>query len=415
MVAGAAAMTLAASLTGIGTASAAGGGLDPSFGGDGKVTTPFKYGGYATAVAVQADGKVVVVGAAGGEPPTGDFAVARYLPDGRLDPSFGGDGKVVTPVGVDFDEANAVAIDGAGRIVVAGHADRERFTVARYLSNGTLDPTFDGDGIVTTEFTPGYDIAHGIAIQPNGRIVVAGQSGTEEPWYAMARYRADGTLDPAFGGGDGKVRTRMGMWGVARAVALQADGKIVLAGSGGMAFTLARYRRDGSLDPTFGGDGRVSAGPYGWADALAIRADGRIVVGGDWDIFRFAVARYLPNGHLDPSFSGDGWVRTSVGSGEQGVHGLVLRPNGKVVAVGYIGPHEFGDPVVPRIVLVRYTAHGRLDRTFGHDGKVETRFAGGVYPRGSAKLPNGGIVVVGGAGAPDKGTESRFAVACYLP
>jgi uncharacterized delta-60 repeat protein len=206
----------------------------------------------------------------------------------------------------------------------------------------------------------------------------------------------------------------MGGWGIARAVALQPDGKIVLAGFGS-GFALARYKKDGTLDPTFGGgDGKVTARrgsglAPGFVYAMAIRPDGKIVVGGNLNIFRFAVARYRPDGRLDRTFSGDGWVSTSVGGGEQSVHGLVLRPNGRVVAIGDIGPHELGDDVVPRIVVVRYTADGRLDRTFGAKGKVVTRFSGGVFARGSAKLSGGRIVVVGGAGSAPK-----LAVACYL-
>jgi uncharacterized delta-60 repeat protein len=411
VVAGALAGALALILT---PRALAGGGLDPSFGGDGRVTTAFTHGGFANAVAVQGDGRIVVAGCAGGEDSSGDIAVARYLPDGTLDPTFGDDGTVVTSIGTGFEEATAVALDDQGRIVVTGHDDEARFAVVRYLPDGTLDPAFGGDGIVTTGFTSGTDIAHGIVIQPDGRIVVAGQAGTREPRFAVARYRPDGTLDPAFGGGDGKALTRMGIWGVARAVALQSDGKIVLAGSQG--FALVRYQRDGTLDRTFGGgDGKVMARleaglGMAFAHALAIRPDGKIVVGGfDAGEFRLAIARYRPDGRLDRTFGGDGWTFTSVARGTELANGLVLRPNGKTVVVGDISGHEYGDDVVPRMLVLRYTASGGLDRTFGTDGRVVTRFPGGVSAHGSARLPDGRIVVVGAAGP-----SPEFAVACYL-
>jgi uncharacterized delta-60 repeat protein len=391
---------------------AAGGALDASFGGDGRVTTAFPYGGFATAVAVQPDGRIVVAGVAGDEVGGGHFAVVRYLPDGSLDSAFDGDGMAVTPIGERSGMASAVAIDGQGRIVVAGDDATARFALVRYLPDGSLDPAFGGDGIVTTGFTSGRDIAHAVVIQPDGRIVVAGQAGTRVPRFAVARYRPDGSLDPSFGGGDGKAMTRMGIWGVASAVALQPDGRIVLAGSQG--FGLVRYRRDGALDRSFGGDGRVMAATdtglgMAFAHALAIRSDGKLVVGGfEATRFSLAIARFRPDGRIDRPFGDRGWTFTSVGPGDELAHGLVLRASGKVVVVADIGPHETGDDVVPRILVLRYRADGRLDTTFGRNGKVTTRFPGGVFVRGAAELPDGRVVAVGGTGG-----GSAFAVAVY--
>jgi uncharacterized delta-60 repeat protein len=400
----------------------AGGGLDPAFGGDGKVTTAFDGGGYANAVAAQADGRIVVAGTAAGESGNGDLAVARYRPDGSLDHTFGGDGTVVTAIGSGLDEANAVAVDADGRILVAGHDAGARFALARYLANGDLDAAFGGgDGIVTTDITSASDVANAVAIQTDGRIVVAGRAGADaRARFAMARYLADGTLDTTFGGGDGTLRTRVGDHSVAYALALRPDGKIVLAGwsTPGPNFTLARYRKDGTLDPSFGGGDGIVVGPkvgygltLGIAFALAIQPDGRMVVGGqDVDRFQGAVARYRADGRLDRTFSDDGWVSVSVGDGDEIVRGLVLRPNGKVVAVAAVLPHEVGDGVEPRIAVLRYTAAGRLDRAFGTNGKVITRFAGGVSATGSASVPGGRIAAVGVALA----DPPAFAVARYV-
>jgi uncharacterized delta-60 repeat protein len=244
--------------------------LDSTFGGDGKVITDFgpSFDG-ATAVAIQADGKIVAVGGAGGN--GGRFALARYDTDGTLDATFGGDGKVRTDFTNRSDVALAVAIQADGKIVAAGDITRftpngvvGRFALARYDTNGTLDPTFGGDGRVTTSFTDGEDGASAVAIQADGKILAAGSANASCfcSRFALARYDDDGTLDATFGG-DGKVTTRFAHGGQATAMAIQADGKIVAAGSANAScfcsrFALARYDDDGTLDATFGGDGKVT-------------------------------------------------------------------------------------------------------------------------------------------------------------
>ena len=177
-------------------ASAAAGHLDPGFGSDGKVTTAFPGGSFASAVAIQADGKIVAVGAAAGASMTGEFAVARYETDGTLDPTFDGDGMLTTPISGGGDEARSVAIQANGRIVVAGTADGRRFAVVRYMANGALDPTFGGDGIVQTDLSPGGDVAYDIAIQPNRKIVAVGPAFFHRgPRFAVVRYLPNGELD----------------------------------------------------------------------------------------------------------------------------------------------------------------------------------------------------------------------------
>jgi uncharacterized delta-60 repeat protein len=175
------------------------------------------------------------------------FALARYLPNGALDPSFGGDGRVRSDFG---SYALAVALQPDGKIVVAGWSSTASgggaFALARYLPNGTLDVTFSDAGTVRTNFGSGSeDQAFALAIQPNGKIVVAGVSDSSDG-FALARYLSNGTLDPSFSG-DGKVRTPFGSGSrdEARALAIQPDGKIVVAGvstaSGTNDFALARY------------------------------------------------------------------------------------------------------------------------------------------------------------------------------
>lgn len=400
-------VTLASS----GLAAAGDGHLDPSFSGNGKVTTPFAGGAYARDVAIQDDGKIVVAGAAAGDLGTGAFALARYESDGSLDATFGVGGRVTTVVGgAGGDEAEAVAIQADGKIVAAGTAGGQRFAVVRYETDGTPDPSFGTDGIVKTNLSAGLDLGYDLLIQPNGKIVVAGSAGTRRPEFALARYLVDGTLDPAFGG-DGKVRTRYGIWGVARAIALQPNGKIVAVGTNGSGFALARYRPNGRLDRSFGRRGKVGDSfPGGWANAVAIQPDGRIVAAGDSDIFSFAIARYTAHGRLDRTFSRDGRVTTRVGSGEQMVVGLIVSSNRKIVAVGHVGPHEFGDALVWRFALTRYRRGGGLDPSFGGDGRVLTSFKGGAFAAGATAQPNGRVVVVGGYG---EGNAEGFALARY--
>jgi uncharacterized delta-60 repeat protein len=169
-------------------AFAAAGQLDPTFRGDGKVTTQITAGrDVASGVALQANGKIVAVGRAARS--GGRFAMARYKPNGALDSTFGGDGKVTTDFTTGEDGANGVAIQADGKIVAGGSAD-DRFALARYRHNGTLDSTFGGHGKVTTEFTAGADFAAGVALQADGKIVAAGGASvfTTRARFALARY-----------------------------------------------------------------------------------------------------------------------------------------------------------------------------------------------------------------------------------
>ena len=239
------------------TVYAEAGDLDPSFSRDGRVLTDIGGDDKATAIAIQPDGNIVVAGFSSPPGGTRRFALVRYEPNGDRDPAFGSDGIVTTRFG-DESAAQALAIQPDGRIVVAGIASHpERgwdFALARYNPNGSLDTTFSGDGRLTTDFDGGTDAAHALALQPDGRIVLGGES---EGDFAAARYEPGGQLDSSFGG-DGLVRTDFaGGSDVAYALALQPDGKLVLAGSATQSSgyfdwvpAVARYEADGDLDPS---------------------------------------------------------------------------------------------------------------------------------------------------------------------
>ncbi len=385
-----------------GPVRAADGDLDPSFGDAGKVATTYPDGAAASEVTVQPDGRIVIAGWVGGM-----FAVARYLPGGTLDPDFGVDGLVATPIGALGDAATAVALQPDGRIVATGTDDGERFVIVRYLADGTLDPTFGGDGIAGTPRPAHFWGGEDLAIQPNGRIVVVGTVGGNDG-FAIARFRANGTKDLAFGDG-GMVATPFASGG-ARAVALQTDGRIVVAGSRSSGLALARYLPNGSLDRTFGGDGKVGAHAMS-GSAVAIQPDGRILAAGSYDIFLLAIARFLPHGRLDASFGGDGVVHTQVAGSEQHLSALALQPGGRILAAGASWPHETIEEGVPRFVVIRCLRDGSLDTSWGGDGKIATFFPGNAYGAGAALQPDGKLVVVGEIGL--FGGDG-FALARYL-
>lgn len=311
-----------------------------------------------------------IVSAGTMNPSSGDprFALTRHNLLGVIDRDFGGDGEVTTAVR-DRSNAEAVAVQPDGKVVAAGDSrdgvlfpDTD-FALARYRSDGTLDPTFDGDGIVITGFGE-EDLAHAVAIQPNGKIVVAGHTWAEDrpgilfQRFALARLHPNGSLDFTFDD-DGKVSTDLfGGNDRANAVAIQRDGKIVVAGSAfvsGRRFAVARYNPNGSLDRTFSGDGKLSttfAGGDAEANAVAIQADGKIVVagrtasgGGD-----VALARYNANGTLDGSFGNSGRVRTGITGGDESAHGIAIQPDGKIVIAGQTSTSD------GRFLLARYHA-----------------------------------------------------------
>ena len=398
------------------------GGLDTTFSGDGKVMTNFTNGfDGANAVAIQTNGKVVVAGGAGTTGVAGNFALARYNPNGSLDSTFSGNGRVTTNFTPGKDVAFGVAIQADGRIVAAGEAGGlgRMFALARYNANGTLDTTFSGDGKVLTNFTKGLDGAAGVVIQSNGKIVAAGTAyadcGCNK--FALARYDTNGTLDATFGG-DGKVTTFFGFGAHANGVALQPNGRLVVVGwASELAwFALARYRADGTLDTTFGGDGRVKTrmghGETA-ATSVAVQANGKVVAAGYTDAphefgdtfgpGKFALARYRADGTLDAGFGGDGRLTTRFGGRNAAAYGVAIQGNGKIVAAGVAGG-------LRQFALARYDPDGTRDTVFGGDGRVMTNFALGEDLARGVAVQAGKIVAAGHAAA----NGGSVAVARYL-
>ncbi|MFI8099939.1 calcium-binding protein [Streptomyces sp. NPDC086023] len=312
------------------------GSLDTTFGGgDGIASTDFDQANEeARALALLPDGKIVVAGGTTDWGGNGAWAVARFNADGSLDATFDGDGRATLEINVDaIESAMAVAVQPDGKIVLGGESFGE-WPLARLTSGGAPDPTFSGDGILLTDF--GGGCCQGVTdlvLQPDGRIVAGGYSTNG---FTLARYTDAGALDPTFDG-DGRVTTGFGSGPLG--VALQPDGKIVMAGRDGSSFGLARVTPGGALDAAFDGDGRVttSFGPAdGVAYDVALQSDGRIVAAGQYG-GDFALARYNTDGALDPGFHADGRVTTDFGGPDDQAHEVLVQPDGKILAGGLSG------------------------------------------------------------------------------
>ncbi len=392
----------------------------------------------ASAVAIQPDGKIVVIGTSGAIGPHTEFAVARYDTDGTFDAGFGTNGSVRFPIngsnGTD-DEAYGVALQPDGKIIVAGFAfisstTGVEFAVARLNPNGTLDNSFgggSGTSLAGIGSSGGLAEAYSVALQEDGKIVLGGycESPPLNITFALARFDSSGVVDGSFGN-SGTVRTSLS---TSRAygysVALQPDGKILLAGTDGSLFALARYQSGGSVDSAFGTNGITlnaitgSNGNNDNAYGVAVQKDGRIVLAGraadSVFHFGFALARYNANGTLDSTFAHSGTSMTFIyGDGLRNgfARGLVLQPDGRIVMVGTSydtsGHGEFA--------VARFDTNGTLDNSFGTKGTTRNPIIGGTgFADGAASAAiqsNGKIVAVGSS--MDQSNNTAFAAARYL-
>lgn len=394
--------------------------LDASFGSGGTVTTDFG----AAAIAVQPNGKLVAVGAANVDGSL-DFALARYNSDGTRDTSFGTGGRVTTDFGSPWEFATSVAVQPDGKIVAAGGSLVgwfNDFALARYNTDGTLDASFGTGGKVLTDFGVTAQ-AYSMAVQPDGQIVVAGEANIDGGYnFELVRYNSDGTLDAGFGTG-GKVTTDFGLreqgfsYAEGYSLAIQPDGKLVVAGAAfigaGFEAALARYESNGALDPSFGtggkvitdlGGGNATLGPaFNWMSSVAVLPDGRIIAAGQANIVRgygFALVRYESDGTLDTSFGTAGEVTTDFFLLDQGfslaqASSLAVLPDERIVVGGRAYDINNGGF---HFALARYNGDGTLDAGFGAGGQVTPNF-GRDYEAVSSVVaqPDGKTVVAGGA------------------
>lgn len=289
------------------------------------------------------------------------------------------------------------ALGAASLILVAAGAG----AVAGAGGSGDVDHSFGSSGVVVTRYGE-HGYLSGLVVQGDGKIVAGGGAGPPDR-FTVVRYLADGTLDPNFGH-EGIASTAVGGWSGAGQVALQPDGKIVVAGVSDNKFAVVRYGIDGSLDSTFGEGGAVttSIGDTASAGAVALQPDGDIVVGGSASFHGagaddFALARYTPNGTLDATFGNQGVVTTrfpgQFGS-DSHLAAILINPNGKIVGVGETTKECSG--CLSRVALARYDMQGSLDASFGDGGIVATGAKNQSFAAQTAVLNNGGDILVGG-------------------
>lgn len=354
---------------------AAPGDLDPTFGNMGQVITSMSLGDadHVSAVAVQPDGKIVASGTSTGVSYS-FISVARYTASGALDASFGSSGKVTEFTNrLHVAQLNCMVLQPDGKIVVAGRIggisdDNPDFLVMRFTASGSLDSSFGAGGVTQTPINSTSLAVYGVALQGDGKIVVAGSAspnGTND--FAVARYTTNGTLDASFGT-NGIVVTPMGSGSdIARGVIVQGDGKIVLAGradGGQLTFGLTRYLSDGALDDTFGTGGKVISpvgDNYSIAYGIVAGSGGRLLVCGEAD-GKCVVAQYLPDGSLDPSFGAGGKSPAPPGNGNNVGHALARHSDGTIAVAGY------DDEAGTRLAVARYAADGMFDASFGPGG-----------------------------------------------
>lgn len=325
------------------------------------------------AATIQPNGRILLAGWSQPSTNNMNFMLMRLMPNGSKDLAFGTSGIASTALSPSHDEGFALALQPDGKIIVAGSSEG-RFALVRHLSSGALDPLFSSDGIQTTAIGTNDRIT-AVAVLPNGRILAGGSARMGSyHMFALAQYLSNGTLDPDFGN-NGKVTTHI-LAGddVANAMVVQSDGRILLAGYGSGAtdeFVLVRYMPDGSLDNSFGTEGKVHTA-IGQSDAtatsMALSSAGSILVAGTSETFAygfdFTLCRYTPDGDLDGAFGHQGIVTTDLNSDDETYYALRVQPDGKILAAGQMTSHY-------RMVMARYL--GGAESGTGVEAKDERR------------------------------------------
>jgi uncharacterized delta-60 repeat protein len=348
---------------------------------------------HGRSVLLQPDGKIIAAGDC-----SVAFCIARYLANGSPDASFGNGGRVINYFGYGTYRTSAVALQADGKIVQAGscllRSNFVVFCVGRYNADGSLDTSFGSGGMTTTTLRGnGFDRVVGIGLRIDGKIVVAGSCGDQnaKSYICFARYREDGSMDADLMG-SGIVITSLGA--VPEGVALQADGGILVTGSclqGGYVFCTSRFGSDGRIDTNFGVNGTANTGfeappgfssrNDGFATAIVLQRDGKIIVSGgcyviedgvpNSDLYRLCAVRYLANGQLDLSFAVLGRLS---GPGSHNVpsfgNSSALQSDGKLLIGGNCG--------LPSAVCVtRFLRNGAIDVAFGSAGVASKLIPGG--------------------------------------
>jgi uncharacterized delta-60 repeat protein len=359
------------------------GDLDSSFGKNGSVT--YKLPEIPTYIIQRAridkDGKIILAGSAG----NGylGFFLLKINDNGLIDSSFGTNGYVFTKLDIRQERLFDLQLLNDGSMIAAGYADREEdnvysadFALVRYSQDGRLDLSFGKNGYTFTDFDKYHDFGTSLVILKDNKIILSGYSGHEPTYdFAMARYMPDGSMDSSFGN-EGKVKTDLGYNDFSNSMIVQPDGKIVLGGysiiNGTSRFTLARYNSDGSLDSTFGKNGLVTTAirNYDVGVSLSYLNTNKLLMTGytRTDTYhQIALVRYNIDGLIDSSFGIDGFSVNHIGKGTDYSYDMTFQNDEKILVCG---SSSDGDPT--DMILARYNTNGFLDSTFGDGGRVIT-------------------------------------------
>ena len=382
------------------------GSIDTTYHLDGRRTVDFGESAKGMAVALQPDGQIVAVGSGKGftlpeigvsSTPHSYPLVSRYSPSGHLDSSFDSDGLVIDDTGT-YITIEDVHVRANGKILAVGHQYSIPFfiTLIQYNADGTLDTDFGANGHVNEAFAL-EEAAYDSFLMANGQLVATGYVKDEfsSPDLAVFRFNEDGSPDMAFGT-DGVARVDLGGWEYGRSVAVQPDGKIVIAGYTDANFefdmALLRFNSNGSLDTSFDGDGIVYGdfvGDQDYAFGVAILDNGKIIVGGYSDL-DFAVVRYNSNGSLDTTFGTNGRTTTHI-AGSDYVNDMLVQNDGRIVLIGSTVPANGNRD----FAIARYNPNGTLDTTFSGDGINTTDLGGQDNAQQVVQQPDGKLVAVG--------------------
>lgn len=398
--------------------------VDVSYGdfGNGFAITQISPNHYSqtSGIAIQQDGKCVLVGHTNSAGAYKDMVLVRYDTDGSLDLSFGNNGIVIVGVSDVSEYGNAIQIQSDGKIIVAGHnyslygLTDER--VWRFNEDGTPDVTFGNAGSVTTDIGNMDNIAEACVIQPDGKIVTGGYAGDR---FVVVRYNSNGTIDYSFGTNGFAILGMEYYMSFVKAIDLQNDGKIVVAGmsfdGNNPIFTIARFTENGELDVTFGelGVSKIKVG-YGndYSTKLKVLKNGKILVGGHTWItndpflkYDVALVQLDENGNPDISFGNNGIVKTNIVNGENYCKGFTIQPDGKIIVAG-----EYVDYKTYNIFAVRYLEDGTVDNSFGNNGIAIYDVVGQEDQASGVVLQQDGKIVISGSTSPDMDNIHFFAL-----
>lgn len=391
----------------------ANGSLDNSFGNNGIVEGNFSPNSVGTPLIIQEDNKIVVFGgvyqsSTNANQNFATWAMQRFNADGSLDTTYGTDGMVLTTFGTQLNYPSSLALQEDGKVIASGHSGNGRLLLARYTNTGALDPTFDGDGKVITQFGNANNSVH-VRVLPNGKIQSAGSTYTAAGiHFALTQYNANGSLDLTFDG-DGRTLSLFETGDISsfiQSATPQSDGKFIVStvSVDGMS-TLGvhdsvtrRYNADGSVDVSFGTNGKATTsvvpGGYSISRRSISIADSKIIAVGNSGISDFTLLQYTSNGTLDTSFNQDGIATEKLESSNDNGRILLKQDDGKLILIGTKRNNPNNVTGLSDLALARYHADGTLDFTFGTEGKSEFVFDQLIYtPKKAALQPDGKILI----------------------